>query len=391
MLWCAVAGLYGATATARARELAQESAPLADIVSGKENGVPPLLGIAALVPADDKPLLSSQTAPSALQRQVQVQNARIKELSVTIVSLNEKLAHLQSRASQELAADTLGKEAVQLRHALAENQRQYAVATQDLEQLRQTYTASVKENKTSLKQKNSELQTQAKALTDAAAELAKVKTEVRPARLKPDGKKAVRDYAIGVSLAKDVLSLLDERESEGVKVDRSMALNGIQDAFANTYQVSQADRDSALSASAREIQQRQNRRLAETEKEGGAYRAEFAQQKGVKTHPDGFLYLVDYAGDDPIADTDIVSVSVKESLIGGEVINDMSAGGTFVEQPLNAYSHVFQQAIRMLKSHGSITLVVPPSLAYGDKGYPPDIPPGATMVYNLRIQDVRKP
>ncbi|WP_375542375.1 FKBP-type peptidyl-prolyl cis-trans isomerase [Serratia marcescens] len=27
-------------------------------------------------------------------------------------------------------------------------------------------------------------------------------------------------------------------------------------------------------------------------------------------------------------------------------------------------------------------------LAYGDKGYPPKVPPGATMVYKLRVTDV---
>jgi epidermal growth factor receptor substrate 15 len=33
-------------------------------------------------------------------------------------------------------------------------------------------------------------------------------------------------------------------------------------------------------------------------------------------------------------------------------------------------------------------MVVPPSLAYGDKGLPPDILPGSTMVYNVTILDV---
>ncbi|WP_446717716.1 FKBP-type peptidyl-prolyl cis-trans isomerase [Erwinia sp. OLCASP19] len=41
-----------------------------------------------------------------------------------------------------------------------------------------------------------------------------------------------------------------------------------------------------------------------------------------------------------------------------------------------------------LKNHGSLTMVVPPVLAYGDEGYPPQIPPGATMVYTVRIRDI---
>lgn len=33
-------------------------------------------------------------------------------------------------------------------------------------------------------------------------------------------------------------------------------------------------------------------------------------------------------------------------------------------------------------------MVVPPALAYGETGYAPQIPPNATMVYELRIVDV---
>ncbi len=41
-----------------------------------------------------------------------------------------------------------------------------------------------------------------------------------------------------------------------------------------------------------------------------------------------------------------------------------------------------------MKNHATMTLVVPPELAYGDEGYPPKVPPGATMVYTLRVESV---
>jgi len=43
-----------------------------------------------------------------------------------------------------------------------------------------------------------------------------------------------------------------------------------------------------------------------------------------------------------------------------------------------------------LRNHGSIMLVVPPALAYGEKGYPPKIPPNATMIYELRVDNIGK-
>lgn len=36
-------------------------------------------------------------------------------------------------------------------------------------------------------------------------------------------------------------------------------------------------------------------------------------------------------------------------------------------------------------------MVVPPALAYGETGYPPKVPPNATMVYELRIDNSQAP
>ncbi|MGH2735364.1 MAG: FKBP-type peptidyl-prolyl cis-trans isomerase [Actinomycetota bacterium] len=40
-------------------------------------------------------------------------------------------------------------------------------------------------------------------------------------------------------------------------------------------------------------------------------------------------------------------------------------------------------------SVGSVRrLVIPPELAYGDAGFPPDVPPGATVVYEVRLLEL---
>lgn len=36
-------------------------------------------------------------------------------------------------------------------------------------------------------------------------------------------------------------------------------------------------------------------------------------------------------------------------------------------------------------------MVVPPALAYGETGYPPKVPPNATMIYELRIDNSQAP
>ncbi|KAF1366406.1 FKBP-type peptidyl-prolyl cis-trans isomerase [Yokenella regensburgei] len=59
-------------------------------------------------------------------------------------------------------------------------------------------------------------------------------------------------------------------------------------------------------------------------------------------------------------------------------------------QALNHYPPLFRSAIRLAGGKGKVTMVVPPSLAYGDDGYPPAVPPGATMVYTLQVNGVAK-
>ena len=65
----------------------------------------------------------------------------------------------------------------------------------------------------------------------------------------------------------------------------------------------------------------------------------------------------------------------------------MEAEGKVWSQPLKSYPPIFLGPLKRLGNHGAITVVIPPNLAYGSEGKPPKIPPGATMVYTVRIVD----
>ncbi|UAN43330.1 FKBP-type peptidyl-prolyl cis-trans isomerase (plasmid) [Enterobacter sp. JBIWA008] len=419
--------------------------------AGADNGIPALLGMAAEVPADEIPVTNSSSPArpdlQRLQRQLQVQRKRIDELGRTIVTLNEQLSRQaaavapetltaltherdenlrqaemlrrkvqeleQSLAAQKAVAEVAGHKVQSLTTTLREAQsqntalqdekasleKQGALVTakeQEITQLRSSLDNNKRESMAQQQSLTEQLKEKSAALTSLTDELSKIQTalaEARkaPKRHKPEGPAAVRDYAIGTSLGDDILALLKAREAEGIHVDREMALVGIRDTLTGQLQLPEDILKKTLLAEDKAVATRQGKLVADTRKVGEAYRQDFARRKGVKKHPDGFLYLVDYAGDTAFRDTDFITVSVKESLTSGQVINDMDTRGSYVSQPLNAYPGLFQKALRLLKNHGSITLVVPPELAYGDKGYPPDIPPGATMVYNLRIQGVDSP
>ncbi|MBH1917729.1 FKBP-type peptidyl-prolyl cis-trans isomerase [Serratia marcescens] len=194
-------------------------------------------------------------------------------------------------------------------------------------------------------------------------------------------------YAAGVSLGRDILHLQQENRRAGLEADRQLLLAGIADTLAGRLRLDEAAIDSALHTAQQRLQQAQQTQIAPLD--GKAYLADFARQEGVKQDALGFYYRVDYAGCGAIGADDRVDIVVRESLTDGRVVKDMELAGTVISQPLTRYPPLFRAAIEKLQRHGSITLVVPPALAYGKQGSPPTIPPDATMIYTLRIADVQ--
>lgn len=97
----------------------------------------------------------------------------------------------------------------------------------------------------------------------------------------------------------------------------------------------------------------------------------------------GFWYRINKPGKGRLKGSDYIDVIVEESLTDGTIIQDMRASGNVVTQRLKEFPAIFYEAISLLDSQGEMTLVVPPELAYGNKGYPPKIPAGAVMVYEI--------
>lgn len=198
-------------------------------------------------------------------------------------------------------------------------------------------------------------------------------------------------YAAGVSLGRDILQLQEQNRQLGIEADRPRLLAGIADTLNGRLRLDNAAIDGSLQAADRALQQAHRQRQQTLQQDGKAYLADFATRPGVHKDALGFYYRVDYAGSGRIGAGDNVSVVVRESLPDGTVIKDMEPAGTTITLPLAQYPPLFRAAIGKLDKHGSITLVVPPELAYGEKGSPPAIPPGATMIYALRVADVLPP
>lgn len=226
------------------------------------------------------------------------------------------------------------------------------------------------------------------------AEVKKHKSEVKnppgvPA-ITPDqlNKKSAREgYAIGISLGDEILQMQAENSHWDSSIEKNIVLAGIIDAFQGKTKLSTDVLQNTLSEVSQREMKDQETLMTHLDKATKQYLDRFTKMKNTKKSPAGFWYNIAHVGDTPIPDNGTLDVVVKESLTNGDVITDMDASGTMLTQPLSDFPPIFREALLKLKNHGSITIVVPPELAYKEKGLPPKIPPNATIVYDLRIAE----
>lgn len=204
----------------------------------------------------------------------------------------------------------------------------------------------------------------------------------------PENAIAYRDYAIGASLGASIISLLATREKQGVIVDKKLVIAGAEDAVFDQLKLSPEKIDKALRDTEAAIAAHEKQAGSQTELQGTRYIKQFMKQPKSKKAAQGFYYRIDSPGEGKINGSDTVTIVMKERLADGKVVKDMNASGMAMSQRLDAYPPLFKAALMLMRNHGAMELVVPPELAYGEKGLPPLIPPNSTVIYTIRILDV---
>ncbi|CRY55666.1 FKBP-type peptidylprolyl isomerase [Yersinia intermedia] len=356
-----------------------------------------------------KARIDQQTRPRS--EYWQTKDKKIQRQNTEIMQLKARVAQMQqcpATTAATLDFIALGQLAQRFRQALAITPTEQQAKTK-IFQLQQQWESdrsallqqlsSVKADNQALaastdSQKNlliqAELDNKVKELANARAESASLQAR-SPRQVTGDALKDIQpreDYAAGVSLGEEILQMQEERQRWGVISDKQMILAGIADTFAGKRVLVDDELNKVLATAEKKVADAREKISVAQRQKGTTYTNEFKKDKRVRQASSGFWYRIDYAGDIEIPSTASVDVIVKETLIDGTVIQDMDANGATLSQPLADFPPLFKEAISLLKKHGSMTLVVPPELAYGEKGYPPKVPPNATMIYTLRIAEV---
>ena len=126
---------------------------------------------------------------------------------------------------------------------------------------------------------------------------------------------------------------------------------------------------------------------AEAEKQkGAAFLEEAAKGKGAVKTDSGlvFVSVTEGAGASPLA-SDTVQVHYRGTRIDGKEFDSSLERGQPASFPLNGVVRCWTEGLQKMKVGGKARLVCPPELAYGDRGQPPKIPGGATLLFDVEL------
>ena len=322
-----------------------------------------------------KALEAKLTAADTTQQTLQTKLSASEEAQKALeAKLTASLSEKQALSVQLAAAEVTQKALTAKLDFYSINKEQSALQADAVRQKAESDKAQLLANAEEIKQLKAKLST------------AETKTVNKHTDIDLAKEPQQQAYSVGVSMGEEALKVLSTRSSQGISINKDTVLQGILDSFSGNILLDEKVRNKALFDVSKEVFQRLNKVEKQMVSEGKKYQQKFAKQKGV-VFKDGVYSRIDYAGEGKILDSDIVTVTIKETLTDGTVINDMEAEGKVWSQTLKSYPPIFFGPIKRLGNHGSITVVIPPDLAYGSEGRPPKIPPGATMIYSVRIVD----
>ncbi len=189
-------------------------------------------------------------------------------------------------------------------------------------------------------------------------------------------------YAIGVALSQSLSRYsLSEAEVELVK-------QGLSDGLVGKADVDVAEESANIQKLARD----RAAVIAEAEeKESAKFLAEMAAKPGAQTTDSGLVYIETKAGDgaNP-TETDVVKVHYHGTLRDGSVFDSSKERDAPATFPLNRVIACWTEGVQKMKVGGTSTLVCPAKIAYGERGSPPKIQPGAALVFEVELLEIQE-
>jgi FKBP-type peptidyl-prolyl cis-trans isomerase FklB len=192
---------------------------------------------------------------------------------------------------------------------------------------------------------------------------------------------AKASYGLGYNIAGNV------DNQYGKALDTKAFLAGVEDGFAGTK--SKVPEEAVLSAlnALNDARTEERGKLAETNLAAAkAYLAENGKKQGVVTTASGLEYEVLVAGTGPKpGPTDTVTTHYTGTLIDGTVFDSSVERGTPATFPVNGVIPGWVEALQLMPVGSKWRIVVPPDLAYKERGAGNRIGPNEALIFEIEL------
>ena len=208
----------------------------------------------------------------------------------------------------------------------------------------------------------------------------------------PESEAAKFSYAAGIYSIRSIKPLIDA-ESE---FDQEQFMQGVKTALeGGEASLSEEQMREVLLAAEQKRAQNAQAELAKAAEEnvakGNAFREEYASGEGVQKTDSGLLYKVVEAGegDSPVKENTVV-VHYAGRLIDGTEFDSSIARGEPATFPLANVIPGWTEIVQLMKPGAKYEVVIPPELAYGDRGAGERIKANSTLVFDIELLEVKQ-
>ena len=189
-------------------------------------------------------------------------------------------------------------------------------------------------------------------------------------------------YTLGINLMKDlaVFRLNDK--------DLEILQQGMRDALGGELLVNPNDFEAR-------IQDLAIARLNATKKsqstEAAAFVAAAMKKKGARKTKSGLIIRTLRPGKKGPSPTtkNTVTAHYEGRLVDGTIFDSSHNHGKPLSIPLTRAIKCWYWGLQLMKVGEKAEMICPPDIAYGDKGAPPAIPPGATLVFDIELLEIK--
>lgn len=203
-----------------------------------------------------------------------------------------------------------------------------------------------------------------------------------------DTKEAKQSYSVGHSIGTNL-------KSQNLEINPTWVATGLKDAISGKSQLPPEDIKKILGDFQQEQVKKQQEKFAKlseaNKKEGEAFLSKNKKAKGVVSLKSGLQYKVLSKGSGSVSPkkTNEVKVHYKGTLIDGTVFDSSYTRNEPVTFKLNQVIPGWTEGLQYMKVGDHWQLFVPSELGYGDHGAGGVIGPNATLVFEVKLLEIK--